>query len=75
MAPCYPAARSGATAESNEAACCLGRDTVLKCKSDDRDSLALGAVAVTAGPVAALLRPVWIGIIAFTLSGLTMLLG
>ena len=37
--------------------------------------LALGAVAVTAGLVAALLRPVWIGIIAFALSGLTMLLG
>jgi ABC-type multidrug transport system fused ATPase/permease subunit len=37
--------------------------------------LALGAVAVTAGLVTALLRPVWIGIIAFALSGLTMLLG
>ncbi len=37
--------------------------------------LALGAVAVTAGVVAALLRPVWVGIIAFALSGLTILLG
>ena len=39
MFPCHPAARGGATAESNEAACCLERDTVLKCKSDDRDSV------------------------------------
>ncbi|HEY63100.1 MAG TPA: hypothetical protein G4O02_00855 [Caldilineae bacterium] len=37
--------------------------------------LALGAIAVTAGLVAALLRPVWVGVIAFALSGLTMLLG
>lgn len=37
--------------------------------------LALGAVAVTAGLVAALLRPVWVGMIAFALSGLTTLLG
>ena len=37
--------------------------------------LALGTVAVTAGLVTALLRPAWIGIIAFALSGLTMLLG
>jgi len=37
--------------------------------------LALCTVAVTAGLVAALLRPVWVGIIAFALSGLAMLLG
>ena len=37
--------------------------------------LALGAVAVIAGLVAALLRPLWVGIIAFALSGLAMLLG
>jgi hypothetical protein len=37
--------------------------------------LALGAMAVTAGPVAALLRPVWVGMVAFALSGLTLLLG
>ena len=37
--------------------------------------LALGAMAVIAGLVAALLRPVWVGIIAFALSGLAMLLG
>jgi hypothetical protein len=37
--------------------------------------LALGAMAVTAGLVAALLRPVWVGIIAFAFSALTMLLG
>lgn len=36
--------------------------------------LALGAMAVTAGLVAALLRPVWVGIIAFALSGLVMIL-
>jgi hypothetical protein len=36
--------------------------------------LALGALAVTGGLVAALVRPVWLGIIAFALSGLTMLL-
>jgi MFS family permease len=37
--------------------------------------LALGAVAVIAGLVAGLLRPLWVGIIAFALSGLAMLLG
>ena len=37
--------------------------------------LALGAVAVTAGLVAALVRPVWLGILVFAFSGLTMLLG
>jgi len=37
--------------------------------------LAMGAVIVTAGLVAALLRPVWVGIIAFGLSGSAMLLG
>jgi hypothetical protein len=37
--------------------------------------LAMGAVAVTAGLVAALVRPVWAAVIAFALSGLTMLLG
>jgi hypothetical protein len=37
--------------------------------------LAMGTVAVTAGLVAALVRPVWIGIITFAFSGLTMLLG
>jgi len=37
--------------------------------------LAMAAVAVAAGPVAALVRPVWVGMIAFALSGLTMLLG
>jgi len=37
--------------------------------------LALCAVATTAGLVAALLRPTWVGIIAFILSGLTMLQG
>lgn len=37
--------------------------------------LALGVVAVTSGLVAALLRPVWVGIIVFALSGLVMLLG
>jgi hypothetical protein len=37
--------------------------------------LALGTIAVIAGLVAALLRPVWVGIIAFALSGLAMLLG
>jgi uncharacterized membrane protein len=37
--------------------------------------LALGAVAVTAGLVAALLRPAWVGMIAFALSGSTLLLG
>ena len=37
--------------------------------------LALAAVAVAAGPVAALVRPVWVGMIAFALSGLAMLLG
>ncbi len=37
--------------------------------------LALGAVAVTAGLVAALLRPVWVGFLAFALSALAILLG
>jgi ABC-type multidrug transport system fused ATPase/permease subunit len=37
--------------------------------------LAWGSVAVTAGLVAALVRPVWVGIIVFVLSGLAMLLG
>ena len=37
--------------------------------------LAMGAVAVTAGLVAALLRPVWVGMVAFAFSGLAMLLG
>jgi ABC-type multidrug transport system fused ATPase/permease subunit len=37
--------------------------------------LALAAVMTSAGLVAALLRPVWVGIIAFALSGLAMLLG
>lgn len=37
--------------------------------------LAWGAVMVTAGLVAALLRPVWVGLIAFALSALAMLLG
>jgi hypothetical protein len=37
--------------------------------------LAMGAVLVSAGLVAALLRPVWVGIIAFVFSGLAMLLG
>jgi len=37
--------------------------------------LAVGAVTVSAGLVAALLRPVWVGFIAFALSGLAMLLG
>lgn len=37
--------------------------------------LALGVLAVTAGLVAILLRPVWVGIILFALSGLAMLLG
>ena len=37
--------------------------------------LALCAIAVTSGLVAALLRPAWAGIVAFALSGLTMLLG
>jgi hypothetical protein len=37
--------------------------------------LAVGTVAVTAGLVAALVRPVWGGFIAFALSGLAMLLG
>ena len=37
--------------------------------------LALGILAAIAGLVAALLRPVWIGIVAFALSGLAMLLG
>ena len=37
--------------------------------------LALGAVAVTAGLVAALVRPVWVGIAAFALSGVALLLG
>jgi len=37
--------------------------------------IALGGLMVAAGLVAALLRPLWIGIIAFTLSGLAMLLG
>lgn len=36
--------------------------------------LALGAVAVTAGLVAVLLRPMWVACIAFALSGLAMLL-
>jgi ABC-type multidrug transport system fused ATPase/permease subunit len=36
--------------------------------------LALGTVAVTAGLVAVLLRPMWVGCIAFLLSGLAMLL-
>ena len=37
--------------------------------------LAVGAVAVSAGLVTALVRPVWVGFIAFALSGLAMLLG
>jgi len=37
--------------------------------------LALAAVAVIAGLVAGLLRPLWVGIVAFALSGLAMLLG
>ena len=37
--------------------------------------LGAGAVAVTAGVVAALIRPVWLAMIAFALSGLAMLLG
>ena len=36
---------------------------------------AICAVAVAAGLVAILIRPVWVGIFAFLLSGLTMLLG
>lgn len=36
--------------------------------------LALCAMAVTAGLVAALLRPVWVGIVAFAFSGLAVLL-
>ena len=36
---------------------------------------ALGAMAFTAGLVAALLRPLWVGFAAFTLSALAMLLG
>ena len=36
---------------------------------------ALGAVAFTAGLVAALLRPLWVGFAAFTLSALAMLIG
>ena len=37
--------------------------------------LALGVVAVTSGLVAVLVRPVWVGIIVFALSGVAMLLG
>jgi len=37
--------------------------------------LAIGALAVSAGFVVALVRPVWVGFIAFTLAGLAMLLG
>ena len=37
--------------------------------------LALGGLMVAAGLVAALLRPLWIGIMAFSLSGLAILLG
>lgn len=37
--------------------------------------LALGAVAVAAGLAAALIRPVWVGIVAFALSGVAVLLG
>jgi hypothetical protein len=37
--------------------------------------LALCGVALTAGPVAALVRPVWVGIIGFALAGLALLLG
>jgi MFS family permease len=37
--------------------------------------LSLGGLMVASGLVAALLRPLWIGIIAFILSGLAMLLG
>jgi len=37
--------------------------------------LAAGAVVVSAGLVTALVRPVWVGFIAFALSGLAMLLG
>jgi len=37
--------------------------------------LAVGAMSVTAGLVAALVRPVWAAAIAFALSGLSMLLG
>ena len=37
--------------------------------------VALGGLMVAAGLVAALLRPLWIGIIAFILSGLAILLG
>ena len=36
--------------------------------------LAVGAVALSAGLVSALVRPVWVGFIAFALSGLAMLL-
>jgi len=37
--------------------------------------LAAGAVTVSTGLVAALVRPVWVGFIAFALSGLALLLG
>lgn len=37
--------------------------------------LSLGGLMVASGLVAALLRPLWIGVIAFILSGLAMLLG
>jgi len=37
--------------------------------------IALGGLMVAAGLVAALLRPLWIGIVAIILSGLAMLLG
>ena len=37
--------------------------------------LAVGVMSVTAGLVAALLRPIWVAAIAFALSGLAMLLG
>lgn len=37
--------------------------------------LAVGVLTVSAGLVAALLRPIWVGFIAFALSGLAILLG
>jgi len=37
--------------------------------------LAIGVVAVTAGLVAALLRPLWVAVVAFVLSALAMVLG
>ena len=40
-----------------------------------RALLAMAALVLAAAPVAALVRPVWAGMMAFTLSGLAMLLG